>query len=194
RLNENPKVTASNFAILQKEIPMLTGEAGFGDCQQLGSLTPGAFTDQVAEDTKMFLDSLSRYYSQKLGNVSGRRDRAYESMVARMGEEGVFRFRQDYYNDNLADLVLNKSAENKIIEGKGLLIRKKDPIFMMPESNTGNTHFYAPVKVLFGWQIDTFWFNFCVIWFMSVILYFTLLYDVIRRIIGYFERMKFRKV
>ncbi|MEI6456965.1 MAG: ATP-binding cassette domain-containing protein, partial [bacterium] len=29
RLNENPRVTASNFAILQKEIPMLTGEAGF---------------------------------------------------------------------------------------------------------------------------------------------------------------------
>jgi hypothetical protein len=114
-------------------------------------------------------------------------------MVARMGEDGVFRLRQDYYNDNLADLVLNKSAENKIIEGKGLLIRKKDPIFMLPESNNGNGHFYAPVKIIFGWQIDTFWFNFCVIWFMSAILYFTLLYDLIRRIIGYFERMKFRK-
>jgi len=193
QLNENPQQSLNYFSILKKEIPNLEREAGFGSSSLLESLTPRGFTSQVADQAKEYLDSLSRYYSGKLGDITTKRDAVYENLVKQAGEEAVYKFRQDYYNDNLADLVLNKGAENKIIEGKGRLIRKKDPIFMIPESTTGNGHFYAPFKNFFGLWIDTFWFNFLVIWFMSVILYFTLLYDVIRRIITYFEQIKFRR-
>jgi len=193
QLKKNPAETRNYLTILKKEIPRLQDEAGFGPFPQINDLTPAVFTDETASRATIYLDSLSRTFSARLGGITTRRDAVYDKLMNRIGSDQVYRFRQDYYNDNLADLVLNKSAENKIIEGQGRLIRKKDPIFMIPESTTGNGHFYAPVKNLFGWQIDTFWYNFGIIWLMSVILYFTLLFDVIRRVIDYFERLKFRK-
>jgi len=125
--------------------------------------------------------------------VNVRRDAVYERLLNKLGSDGVFQFKQDYYNNSLADLVLDKAGENKIIEGKGKLIRKKDPIFMDPISKAGNAHFYAPVKNISGWKIDTLWFNFAIIWLMSLGLYFTLLYDVIRKTLEYFENLKFRR-
>ena len=120
-------------------------------------------------------------------------DSRYEELVQTLGEDGAYAFKQRYYNENLADLILNKGAENKIIEGKGKLIQKKDPIFMEPTSHDGRAHFYAPVKIIGSWKIDTFWFNFFIIWLMSFVLYLTLLHDTLRKTIEFFEQMKFRK-
>ena len=105
----------------------------------------------------------------------------------------MYRFKQEYYNENLADLLLNKGAENKIIEGKGILIRKKDPVFMEPLSKAGNAHFYAPVKVIGNWKIDTFWFNFAVIWLMTLVLYLTLLHDTLRKAVNFFSNVSLRR-
>jgi len=193
QLKENPDESLNYFKILKKEISDLQMEAGFESFPFLGFLNASGYTSQVTDQVKVYLDSLSRFYSGKLGDIMAKRDVVYEKLVKQMGDDVVYKFRQGYYNDNLADLVLDKGAENKIIEGKGRLIRKKDPIFMIPESTTGNGHFYTPVKNFFGLWIDTFWFNFMVIWLMSVILYFTLLFDVLRRIITYFERIKLRR-
>jgi len=125
--------------------------------------------------------------------VSARRDDAYEKLRARLGDDGVFHFKQDYHNENLADLIMNNGADNKIIEGKGKLIKKKDHIFMEPASHRGRAHFYAPVKIIGSWKIATFWFNFFIIWLMSFMLYLTLLHDTLRKIIEFFDRIKFRK-
>jgi hypothetical protein len=97
-----------------------------------------------------------------------------------------------YHNDNLSDLVLNKGGENKIIAGNGKLIRKKDPVYMEPVAHDGRAHFYAPVKILGSWKIDTFWFNFFVIWLMSFVLYLTLWHDTLRKTIEFFERQDFK--
>jgi hypothetical protein len=107
-----------------------------------------------------------------------------------MGDEAFYKFRQTYYNDNLADLVLNKGSENKILTGRDKLIRKKDPVFMEPLSRTGRAHFYAPVKFIGNLAIDTFWFNFGVIWLMSLLLYFALLSDILRKGINFFENFR----
>ena len=185
--------TGNLFDILNHEIPALQKEAGFGSCSFMSALNMRQFNDSVAEGVSSYLDSLSRYFSDRLSRVNVRRDAVYERLLNKLGSDGVFQFKQDYYNNSLADLVLDKAGENKIIEGKGKLIRKKDPIFMDPISKAGNAHFYAPVKNISGWKIDTLWFNFAIIWLMSLGLYFTLLYDVIRKTLEYFENLKFRR-
>jgi hypothetical protein len=172
----------------------LQKEAGFASFSNLNSLTEGQLNDPVVQSAKSFLDSLSRHFSSRLNAVSSRRDKTYEKLKSRLGEEGVYQLKQSSHNENLADLIMNKGAENKIIEGKGKLIRKKDPIFMEPVSRDGRAHFYAPVKIIGSWEIDTFWFNFFVIWIMSFVLYLTLLHDTLRKVIEYFDRVKFRRV
>ncbi|MEI7501559.1 MAG: ABC transporter permease, partial [Bacteroidota bacterium] len=190
---ENGKVTANYLNILKSEIPKLQKEAGFASFPYFNSLNEKQLNDSIVQNTKMYLDSLSVFYSSRLSAVMDRRDAVYGKMAGQLGENEVYHFKQNYYNENLADLVMNKGAENKIIEGKGTLIQKKDPIFMEPESHDGRAHFYAPVKIIGSWKIDTFWFNFFIIWLMSFVLYLTLLHDTLRKTIEFFERIKFRK-
>jgi len=191
--NQKEAETKNLFDILNKEIPALQKEAGFGSCPLQSALNIRQFNDSVAEGVQSFLDSLSRYFSDRLSLVSLKRDAVFKRLAGQLGYEGVFKLKQEFYNNSLADLVLDKAGENKILEGKGKLIRKKDPVFMEPLSHTGNAHFYAPEKNLFGWKVDTLWFNFAVIWLMSLLLYFTLLFDLIRKPLEYFEKLKFRK-
>ena len=127
-----------------------------------------------------------------MSRITELHDLKYEELVREFGEAGAFAFRQEYYNENLADLVLNKSFENKVLETETKLIRKKDPVFMEPESKVGRAHFYAPEKNLFPFKIDTFWFNFCVLWMMSGILYLALLTDLLRKVLTYLEELRFR--
>jgi hypothetical protein len=189
----NPGKTSNYLVILKHEIPVLQKEAGFSSFSYIHRLTESQLSDTVVQFTKAFLDSLSRHFSSRLDAVSTRRDKTYEKLRARLGDEGVYQFKQASYNENLADLIMNKGAENKIIEGNGKLIQKKDPIFMEPVSHDGRAHFYAPVKIIGSWKIDTFWFNFFIIWLMSFVLYLTLLHDTLRKTIEYFERVKFRR-
>lgn len=189
---ENPAQTANYFNILKTEIPGLLKESGYSAFPAFDSLTEKLLTDGAVQNAKTYLDSLSLFFSSQMQVVTSKRDAAYEKLAKKMGEEGVYAFKQKYYNENLADLLLNKTAENKIIEGKGFLIRKKDPVFMEPESKSGQAHFYAPVKIIGSLKISTFWFNFAVIWLMSALLYLTLLHDTLRKAIEFSSRIHFR--
>jgi len=189
---ENPAQTANYFKILKTEIPGLLKESGYSAFPAFDSLTEKLLTDGAVQNAKAYLDSLSLFFSSQMQVVTSKRDAAYEKLAKKMGEEGVYTFKQKYYNENLADLLLNKTAENKIIEGKGFLIRKKDPVFMYPESKSGQAHFYAPVKIIGSLKINTFWFNFAVIWLMSALLYLTLLHDTLRKAIEFSSRIHFR--
>ena len=190
---QKTRETNNLFDILNYEIPVLQKEAGFASFPGQTLLNPRLFNDSVSGIVHAYLDSLSLIFSRRLSDVNMKRDAVYERLLTTMGSDQVYRFKQDYYNNNLADLVLDKAGENKILEGKGKLIRKKDPIYMDPLSQTGKSHFYAPVKYLGGWEIDTFWFNLAVIWLMSLLLYFLLLYDLIRKSLEYFENLKFKR-
>ncbi|MBE0648681.1 MAG: ATP-binding cassette domain-containing protein [Bacteroidales bacterium] len=193
KLGREEKKTENYFDILNNEIPRLSQEAGFGPFNMLNDLTPERFTAEVKLSTSQYLDSLSRYFSSRLSSVTSHRDAYYEKLVRDIGQESLHKMRQEYYNQSLADFALNQNSVNKIIEANGKLIRKKDPIFMDPRSHFGRAHFYAPYKNLFGLHIDTLWFNFGVIWLMSIVLYFTLLHDTLRKVVEGMERVRFRK-
>ena len=188
----NPDQTTNYLKILKTEIPILQKEAKFAPLPAYDSLNEKLLTDGVVQGTKSYLDSLSLYYSSRMQRVTTKRDAMYQKLADNMGTDGVYRFKQKYYNENLADLLLNKTAENKIIEGKGFLIRKKDPVFMDPVSHAGQAHFYAPVKIIGSLHIDTFWFNFAVIWLMSLILYLTLLHDTLRKTLEFSSKINFK--
>ncbi len=48
-------------------------------------------------------------------------------------------------------------------------------------------HFFAPQKNLFGATVSTFLFNNVVIWFMTVLLYVTLYFELLRKLINSFD-------
>ena len=165
-------------------------QAGFRHNAFSGNLSLAGLTDETSRLLKSWLDSLSLVFSGRLNRVSTAHDAVYQKLVNVKGQDGVYAFRQEYYNDNLADLVLNTASTDKIIQGRDRLIRKKDPVFMDTESRLGKSHFYAPVKYIGNLAVDTLWFNLGALWLMSLVLYLTLQHNTIRKAIEYFGRLK----
>jgi len=182
--------TEQSLKIIRNEIFSLEQEAGFRQGMMSSELTLSGLTDQYSTKLRTYLDSLSVVFSSRLNAANNRHDALYQNLVNIKGQEAVYTLKQDYYNENLADLVLNANSTDKIIRGKDKLIRKKDPVFMDPESRAGRAHFYAPVKYIGTVCLDTFWFDTAALWLMSLILYLTLQHNTLRKIIEYFGALK----
>ena len=104
----NREATANLLTVLRYEIPRLQADAGFRADPVTGNLAASALTDSVIEATKLYLDSLGRFFSSRMTATSQRRDRTWMKLEQEMGDSGVFAYRRSYYNENLADLVLNR--------------------------------------------------------------------------------------
>ncbi|MBW8050628.1 MAG: ATP-binding cassette domain-containing protein [Cytophagales bacterium] len=157
-------------------------------------LHPDSFNLVVAENTKIFLDQLKGYYIRKYNQTSNERDSLNNSLISTL--KGLHQYQQDrdnYQNEKIAEIVKNSLEMNRIIEKNGRLIQRTTPIYQDPLNVSGpldfRAHFYAPRKQFFGNYYDTFWVNIFVIWAMSVILYITLYYDVLKRCMDFFEEI-----
>ena len=89
--------------------------------------------------------------------------------------------------------VTNRMGVNQILTINNRLIQKRDPVFHIAESNLGRAHFYAPVKKFNNQLYDTKWYNLIIIWGFTFILYVTLLLDLLRKFLRYFEVARLRR-
>jgi hypothetical protein len=92
----------------------------------------------------------------------------------------------------LSDLVKNVSEKDRIIEFDGQLIQQINPIFLDPEPKhflDYRTHFFAPEKQLFGMSFSTYGFDLIVIWLMSIVLYITLYFELLRKLVNAFDNV-----
>jgi hypothetical protein len=60
---------------------------------------------------------------------------------------------------------------------------------MDPESNFIKAHFYAPVKRIFGKEVDTYKVNVMVLWVMTIALYFVLYFRLLKKLLNSGERV-----
>lgn len=97
-------------------------------------------------------------------------------------------YKKYFYNDNLAKLVRNSDAKDRIIEINNRFIRKIDLVFFVPPKPVNplnyRTHMYAPVKQFIGLRIETYWFNLAVIWSMTLLLYISLYFNIPEKVMN----------
>lgn len=142
----------------------------------------------VFNNTKNYLQDLNNYYLQKYKNANSKRDKlASELNKDDESKELFIQMKDRYTNDALSDFVKDKNEMNKIIELDNQLYQKADPVYLSPDGF--RAHFYAPEKKVFGTYIDTYWVNIGVIWLMSIILAFTLYFDVLKNFILGIEKL-----
>jgi len=131
------------------------------------------------------LNDLDNYYNKEYQRINSEYDNLMRERTDSLGREGLFKLKKQYYSNYLADMVLDRNDLIKLYESKTQLVQKKDPVFNYPKSKYGQAHFYAPVKFIGNFEIETIWFNITVIWLMSLVLYIMLIYDVLRKIVDY---------
>ncbi len=101
-------------------------------------------------------------------------------------KDAFIKLQENYENESLNQLVFNSNDfGEKCLEKDGKLIQRTNPVYLDPDNNAGRAHFFAPQKKLFGHYFQTYWFNLCVIWGMSITLMISLYFDVLKKLLDF---------
>ncbi len=140
--------------------------------------------------------NIVRKLNQQLYKLSvAKKDSITQALVKKYGSrDALVEFKHKYYNDALARIVLNSNELKQVEITEKAIVPLRKPIFMPPGSKLGRAHFYASEKLFAGMKFSTVVFNIIILWLSTAVLYITLYFDVLRKIINYFETFKKRKL
>jgi ABC-type multidrug transport system ATPase subunit len=191
KLNEDKEKTLKTFEIVKNEVAKLEEKTH----HKFRKFNINNFRDKnFVESIRKYFNKLKKEYSKKRQLVALRKDKKLNSLALELGgTDALLKLKNDNYNEKLADMVMNKTELKRTIDGDGKIIRKVDPIFYYPENKYGRAHFYAPVKRIGNYYIDTLWFNVGVIWLTTLLLYITLQFDLFRKMLEWFGDIKLVK-
>jgi hypothetical protein len=151
------------------------------------SLNEEKFNSEISKEADKYLNRLSGRFRKLREDATVLNDTISGSLVRRIRKEGRINLINNFENEELKRLVLDKfSLQKKSIETPEKIIRKFEPGYMRPLSNYGRAQFYAPYKLIGNKEIDTLWFNIMVLWFVAVILYISLYFNLLQKIVTYF--------
>ena len=144
----------------------------------------------LIDEINTYLEQLRIYYVRLYNKASDRKDSIINSYQQTPEEREQFlALKRNHFNESLSEFVRNSSEVERIIEYKGRLLQKLDPIYLLPENRFLRAHFYAPVKQLYGHYYSTFWVNIIIIWLSSIILYVALYLRLLKRLLDWLENL-----
>ncbi len=136
-----------------------------------------------------FLDSLKAEYGAAFAKANTIKDNKINGALKDSSTAKLFNeTKRANFNESLSDLVKKMDNKNRIMEYHGHLLQIYDPIYLYPDVKGRNpidfrTHLYAPKKPFFGKLVDTFIFNVCVIWVMTLVFFVTLYLNLLRKVL-----------
>lgn len=191
---EKQKELSENLLVLQNELSIEDLENISIPYNKLNELTPDKLNLDVIKVTRDYFKKLNRYYIN-LYNVANRKkdEKLTEMQKQFLDKQSFVEIKKSYSNEGLKEFVRNSNDIERIIEYKGKLFQKIDPIYRNPDGKFIKAHFYAPQKRFFGNYYDTYWVNICVIWFSTFTLYLALYFSLLKKLLSGFERKLNRK-
>jgi hypothetical protein len=161
---------------------------------ELEELIPVEFNDHMYQTIINYLAREKKKLVAVKRAAMDRRDLIYYKMLENLGgEDNYLKFKDEHFNDKIEELLTNEYSSEIAPMVDNRLLRKKNLVYMPPNSRFGRAHFYAPVKRLGELSIDTYLFNAVFIWLTTLVLYMALVFDVLRKIVNWAERVKLRK-
>jgi ABC-type multidrug transport system ATPase subunit/uncharacterized tellurite resistance protein B-like protein len=179
--------------LIKNELNKLTKKYNIQPFKNYNDLTPERYNQVVNNNLLKYLNSLGNNFDQIVNKTNEEWDNFYLSNNAEIKQ-----LENSYSNLKLQDIVTKayEREKNKILEYKDSFVQNYDLIYLDPE-NRGfldfRAHFFAPAKYIFGNLTDTFAFNITLVLLSTIVLFITLYYELLGRVIGFFENLRFRK-
>jgi hypothetical protein len=174
---------------IDKELKM--NSHNYNKYQDLNKLNIKFFDTIVGQHINTLLTSLKTDFINDYNFYNDLKDKVVSDLTKdKVTNEKFLSSKDIYENESLKDLVTNKNSFCKILDFDGTFIQKTDPVYLDPtDSNLGRSHFFAPQKLFLNKYYDTYWFNIFIIWLMSFIMFVTLYFNVLKRLIDSIERV-----
>jgi ABC transport system ATP-binding/permease protein len=197
--NRNHQGVNNALTILQREIGHELALVGPENFRLIDKIVLGKFDSATAASTSRFLAGLKAYYNRKIQKAKTDRDALIDSLTNTPEKEAAFEeMRIRYVNKAVSDAVRNITSPERIVEYDGNLIQKIYPIYNLQHKPRHYFDFaanlYQPTKHFGRSHIDTFIFNIMMIWFMTILLFVTLYFDLLKKLIKALEyNRKYRR-
>lgn len=195
---DKPKIREqmkSDLGMLKNEISEEIERTGM-EFALINQLNINEINDAVIAETEGYLERLDRHYGDQF-NAANKRLNNIKNYLLNKNAKAFRKLKDDYYNESVADNVKKVFEKNKIIRYKDELIQHVDPIYQDPEVDgyfNIRSHFYAPRKHFMGNFYDTYWFNLLIISLMAIILYVTLYYQLLYKLLNLPQKLNLKKL
>jgi len=185
---------AENLQLLKTELTKEETRTGlpFESAHQLNITS---FNEIILNNTANYIKRLDIYYTNIFNKANAEKE-AIVSYLLNTNKKLYNAKRDAYHNESVEEQVKKTFEKNKIVQYRDELIQQKDPIFRDPDVEgylNFRSHFFAPRKYFAGRFHETFWFNHIFIWVMTIFLYITLYYELLKKLLELPEKIKFRK-
>lgn len=189
--------TANDLLLLRNEIAK---ELRMNPAYKFGSaegIRPEKYSAKMASSLGQFLGKMQEYYSKQYSEANLLK----ENIISRELERDPARYKaykDKYYNESLADMIRKvlEKEDNKILEYNHELVQAYHPIYLDPTINnvlSWRSHFYAPTKPFLGKFYDTFWYNMIFVWIYTCVLFITLYFESVKKLLDFLAKLSFRK-
>jgi ABC transport system ATP-binding/permease protein len=189
--------TSNQLLVLRNEIGKELGKNSGYKFKNAEGIMPDKFSDKMSIALQSFLNKMENFYSAQYNDANLEKEKKISNELERNAERYKM-FKDTYYNENVADIVRKvlEKEENKILEYNQELVQAYHPIYFDPTIKSvfsWRSHFYAPTKPFLGRFYDTFWYNMIVIWIFTSILFVTLYYESLKKLLDFIGKLQFRK-
>lgn len=159
----------------------------------------GKFDSIRLDSTRMFLTTLRKMYN----NLSEKAVKDRMALVEQLNKEGldsaaIERMRLRYTNDAVEIWVKGIKRIERRVEWDGRIYITYGPIYNYERRPTNlfdfRADFFVPNKHFLGYYFDTLYFNIAAIWVMTIVLFITLYFDLLKKLVTSLEnRRKYRR-
>ncbi|MBX7125203.1 MAG: ATP-binding cassette domain-containing protein [Cyclobacteriaceae bacterium] len=186
------------FRLLRQEIGYELSAIGKDQFPVYDQLDRQSFDTATYRATARLLGRLKSMYNRMHSEALTRKQAVIDSMTRTPeGAAALEAARLRYTNKTVTEMVENTTDRVRIVAWDGELIQKIYPIYTDHHRPSHildfRSNFYVPNKHFAGVLIDTLVFNIAVIWTMTLVLYCTLYFNVLGRLVHAWEtRRKYR--
>ncbi|MCF8381523.1 MAG: ATP-binding cassette domain-containing protein [Bacteroidales bacterium] len=181
--------TAEDLLLLQNE---LISESNLVNAVQIPDnsfFNPDSFGLAGAKEAEKMISDLKMYYLEVFTRENKIKNNKVENLLRNL-KDTYYNYLDDFHNEAVSDHVRKIYERKKIVEYNHHLVRMIDPVYMDPVPTDGRylsfrTHFFAPKKYFAGRYFETYNFNMAVIWLLSLVLYLSLYFNLLKKIINF---------
>jgi ABC transport system ATP-binding/permease protein len=188
RSSSSTNTTGQAMDLLRNEIKAELNSIGrerFPDVEQIAI---GKFDSVMYEKVRLFLGTLKEYYGIRNRNATAEKEKLVMELTNTPEKKAAFdELKMKFQNQAVTNSVENTNAIVRIASWKGELVQKIYPIYFDDHRPTNQfdfrENFYVPTKLFMGKKYDTLYFNVAVMWAMTIFLFITLYFDLLKKAI-----------
>jgi ABC-type multidrug transport system ATPase subunit len=147
------------------------------------------------DNIKIHLNNIRKYYINTYKNSRAKKDDIVSTLEIKLGAEGLTELKKTNTNKSVTDLVTNAGDFNYMVEHEGEYYRRFRPIYMSGSASSFiRAPFYVSKKNVIKDLYSTYSINLFVIWGMTLLLYLTLYFNILKKGIQLIERISEKAV